>query len=953
MTKLISSDKTSNNSPDERNVDKFTILNVDDDDAGRYAIGRILQKAGFAVKEAATGRQALEMAGKIMPDLVLLDVHLPDISGFEVCKMLKADPATALIPVLHLSATYMDSHSRVAGLEGGADAYLTHPVEPPVLIATIKALLRMHQAETRVVTAARKWQITFDTISDGVCLLDEEGKIVQCNQAMIKLLDKPPDEITGKKCGELIGCEKLDSEGACYQHLRETGRRESFDWQFHDRWFHMSLDPVMDEAGLFSGAVQIITDITLEKRSQEERERLYRLLEAEQSRLEAVVQQMPAGVSIAEAPSGKLVLSNEQVEKIWRHPPLKSASIEQYSEWKGFHPDGRPYQHEEWPLARSIRTGEVVMNEEIAILRGDGSCGTISISSAPIRDRDGQIVAGVVTISDITERRKVELELERYHHHLEELVKERTSDLMAANEKLRQEIEERRRAEEKLRESELKYSTVVEQARDWVVIVQDGVFQFSNQAVTCLTGYSVEEILGRPLLDIIAPEYRNLVAERYALRSVGKDVPSPCEVKIQAKDGAVKDAEISAGTIQYQARPATVIIIRDITERKRLEEERQRAERLESIGILAGGIAHDFNNILTSIIGNISLARMYAKSESRIHGLLTETEKSSFQARDLTQQLLTFSKGGAPVKKTASIRELLREVSTFALRGSRVKAEFFLAEDLWPVEVDTGQISQVINNLVINAKQAMPDGGIVRVTAENVTMGPGSENDTPLLAGKYIRISVEDQGSGIPAEHLQNIFDPYFTTKEKGSGLGLATSYSIIRKHDGYINVRSRLGVGTVFTMYLPAVPEKAAAVSETRTFPASFRRGQGKVLVMDDETTVRNVVTHMLRFLGYEAEAAIDGNEAIDLYKKARESGHPFDAVIMDLTVQGGMGGEQAIQKMHEIDPGVRAIVSSGYSNDAILADFRRAGFSGIIAKPYKVEELAEVLHQVIGGKK
>ncbi|MEW5802815.1 MAG: PAS domain S-box protein [bacterium] len=932
---------------------KITILNVDDNEAGRYATSRLLKKAGFAVKEAATGQQALLMAAVEQPDLIILDVHLPDMNGFEVCRRIKSDPATALIPVLHLSATYLDSQSRVEGLESGADSYLTQPVEPMVLIATIKALLRMRAAESQVTVAARQWQVTFDTISDGVCLLDQEGKIIQCNRFMLNLLGQPESEIVGRRCSELIECPCLDPEGACFKRLRESGQRESFDWQTGSRWFRISLDPVRDEAGRLAGAVQIMTDITAQKQAQEDRERLNELLEAERARFEEVLRQMPAGVIIAEAPSGRLVLANEQVEKIFRHPGLMSSDVEHYSEWKGFHPDAKPYQPHEWPLARSVREGEVIISEEIDILRGDGTHGTISVSAAPIRDVEGHIMAGVATFSDVTEARQVQKELRLYRHHLEELVKERTIELTAANAQLRREVTERRQAEARLRESESKYSTVVEQARDWVFIIQDGIFKFSNQAVYEISGYLVEEIMDKSFLNLVSPEFRDLVGQRYAQRMSGENPPSSYEVKVQHKDGATRDVEVSARVIQYQGKPADMCIVRDITGRKRLEEEMQKAQRLESIGVLAGGIAHDFNNILTSIIGNLSLATMLAKPGDRISKLLDGTEKSACRARDLTRQLLTFAKGGAPIKQTASISELLKDTTTFSLRGSKVKAEFSLAEDLWPVEVDTGQISQVVNNLVINAKQAMPEGGIIRVTAQNATIGHEENKvDIPLEEGRYIKISVEDQGAGIPDEHLQRIFDPYFTTKETGTGLGLATSYSIIKRHEGYITVKSQPGVGTTFFIYLPASKEKGKTASTVQEEEAGLLSGQGRILVMDDEQIVRDVARRMLEFIGYEVELARDGAEAIALYEKARKSGHPFDAIIMDITVPGGMGGEAAIRKLREVDPKVKAIVSSGYSSDALMADIKRSGFRGIIAKPYKVTELARVLQRVIKGK-
>jgi two-component system cell cycle sensor histidine kinase/response regulator CckA len=384
----------------------------------------------------------------------------------------------------------------------------------------------------------------------------------------------------------------------------------------------------------------------------------------------------------------------------------------------------------------------------------------------------------------------------------------------------------------------------------------------------------------------------------------------------------------------------------DITVRKRLEEDLLRAQKLESVGLLAGGIAHDFNNILTIIMGNISLAKTDLARGDDPSELLTEAERASKRAQTLTKQLLTFAKGGAPLKETASIKDILKESSSFVLRGSKSGCEFSLREDLWPAEVDVGQISQVINNIVINANQAMPKGGIIQIAAENLIIDNGQ--GLPVKAGKYVRISIKDQGVGIAEKHLLNIFDPYFTTKQEGSGLGLATAYSIIRKHDGYITVESKLGEGTTFHIYLPA-SEKAVPEKEE----VKLIKGRGRILVMDDEVALKKMIGRMLQKLGYESEFAKDGAEAIEMYKAAMESGMPYDAVILDLTIPGGMGGKEAIKKLLEIDPEVKAVVSSGYSDDPVLANFQEYGFKGMMPKPYESLSLGKVLHEVLEGDK
>ncbi len=388
----------------------------------------------------------------------------------------------------------------------------------------------------------------------------------------------------------------------------------------------------------------------------------------------------------------------------------------------------------------------------------------------------------------------------------------------------------------------------------------------------------------------------------------------------------------------------------DITAKKKMEEDLLKVQKLESVGLLAGGIAHDFNNILTVIMGNVSLTKFYCSNDEKVCQLLTEIETASAQARNLTQQLLTFAKGGGLRTKTASIKELVHETVGFTLRGSNVKSDLQFPEDLWPAEIDEGQIGQVFNNLIINAKQAMSEGGILSIRAENYSVDETGE--LPIKPGNYLKITVSDTGVGIPTESLSKVFDPYFTTKQTGSGLGLATTYSIISKHGGYISVDSQPGLGTQFYIYLPASPEKLLPSEDKGNQQKPPIQGKGYVLVMDDETLVRRVVTEMLNSLGYEVAAASDGAKAVDMYKQAYESGQPFDVVIMDLTVPGGMGGKEAMALLKELDPEVKGIVSSGYSTDAVMSNHNKYGFAGVVAKPYLLAELDEAVKQVMTTK-
>jgi CheY-like chemotaxis protein len=369
-----------------------------------------------------------------------------------------------------------------------------------------------------------------------------------------------------------------------------------------------------------------------------------------------------------------------------------------------------------------------------------------------------------------------------------------------------------------------------------------------------------------------------------------------------------------------------------------------KAQKLESLGVLAGGIAHDFNNLLTAILGNISLAKMYTNPQDEISDYLHKTEKASIRAQGLTKQLLTFSKGGAPIKKVTTITELIKDSTSFVLRGSKVKCDYHFGEDLWSVEADEGQLSQVAQNLVINARQAMPDGGTITIRATNKILTQDELQSLP--PGNYIEILFQDQGTGIPPEHLFRIFDPYFSSKSTGTGLGLAISYSIVKNHNGLITVSSELGQGTVFSILLPAVLNHVPQPKKQDDLQKIDAR---RILIMDDDQTVREIAVSMLTFIGCSVEEAGDGKEAITFYTKARQDGVPFDIVIMDLTIPGGMGGKEAIAALLAVDPQARVVVSSGYANDPIMANYKEYGFRGVLPKPFKMDDLNKVIATVI----
>ena len=504
-------------------------------------------------------------------------------------------------------------------------------------------------------------------------------------------------------------------------------------------------------------------------------------------------------------------------------------------------------------------------------------------------------------------------------------------------------IEESRR---ELAESEFRYRSIVENTRDVIMLTRpDGTISYVSPACRDVLGYTQEDLTDcRPSIAHPGDETR---VQQILERAMAGESGSGFEYRVVTKDGAVKRISHSWSPIFSGGRITTLVsVIRDITERCRMEEELIKAHKLETVGILAGGIAHDFNNILTAVWGYLSLAKAAARSSREVTELLVEAEKAAARARDLTQQLLTFSRGGAPVRRALPLGPLLRDSAGFALSGSNVTCEISLPDTLWPVEADEGQLHQVINNLVLNAVQSMPQGGRIRIAARNVRAG--SVEGLKLPGRDYVMFSVRDEGIGIPAEHLGKIFDPYFTTKQRGSGLGLSISYSIVKKHDGTITADSALGAGTTFSVYLPAAEE---AAFQDATGEREAPRGTGRILLMDDDDEVRAVAGRMLEHLGYEVVPARDGEEALALYAAARGNGTPFAAALMDLTISGGMGGKEAMEKLRALDPAARAIASSGYSNDPVAADHAAYGFSGFVSKPYRIEQLAAELARVLSG--
>jgi len=760
----------------------------------------------------------------------------------------------------------------------------------PAIQAAFVDITERKQAEQALKQSEADYRGLFESAHDAIIVFDPDTEIVlDVNQRACDVYGFERTEFVGTS---LRNISKDINRGK--RHIKTTLDKgfyhhfETVQYRKDGSEMHLEINASLVDYRGKPAILSINRDVTERRRTQE------KLREVEQEK-----------TAILNSMAEHVVYHDRQMKVLWAN---KAAA-----ESVGLTPDrlvGRPC-YEIWqersepcancPVAEAIRTGEPHRAEMTST---DGRVWLIS--GHPARNANGHIVGAVEITLEITQRKK---------------------------------------AEEILRGSEEKFRMLAEQSPNMIFINKKGKVVYANEKCEEIMGYSKEEFYSSDFdfTTLVSPEFKDLITANFEKHMRGEEV-DPVEYALVTKKGERIQAILTAKLINYQGERSILGTVTDITQQKRMEEELLKARKLESIGILAGGIAHDFNNILTGVLGNISLAKAKARPEDEIFSILVKAEKASLRAKGLTQQLLTFSKGGAPIKETTTIAELIRDSADFVLRGSNVRCEFSIPDDLWPVEIDKGQINQVLNNLIINADQAMPEGGSIKLSAENVTLQ--AKEILPLRPGNYVRITLEDQGIGIPKQHLQKIFDPYFSTKRKGNGLGLTTSYSILKNHNGHIQVKSELGAGAIFVVYLPASPKK---IPRTMYPEAKFLSGKGRILVMDDEEVVRDVIGDLLAILGYQVEFARDGAELIELYKKTQACAEPFDAVIMDLTVPGGMGGQETLQKLLEMDPEVRAIVSSGYCNDPVMSDFRKYGFRGVVAKPFKIEDLGQVLHRVL----
>ena len=837
-----------------------------------------------------TQRQVVREGGIIAAIEILLSLLLLATGGYLVTRHIRA---------------LTEGTRRVA--QGNYNAQILIPGHDEIALLasdfnSMAAAVATHVNELRA--SEMRFAAIFNAVGEAIFVYDREtSKIIDVNQRMCKMYGYTREEAIGNYSGTFSsGVHPYTVNEAIVKTQAATaGVPQIFDWHARakdGRLFWVEVSMRSSRIGDEDRLIAVVRDISERKQMEKDRNTAI-------ARFQTLVDSLDALVYVADMETHELLFINKYGKEIWGEITGKLC----------------------WQSLQAGQSGPCSFCTNDKLLDANGKPSgtliwefqnTVTKEWYECRDQaiqwtDGRLVRMEIAIN-ITPRKKAE------------------DDLAAEKEQLAVTLRS------------IGDGVITTDTRSRVVLL--------NTVAETLTGWSQQEAQGQPLTEVF-----NIIHEQTCkpcdnpaekVLTSGEIMALANHTTLIARDGRERKIADSAAPIRDREGRiiGVVLVFRDVTEKHRMEEELLKVKKLESVGVLAGGIAHDFNNILVAILGNINLALLDGNLEERTRRLLSEAEKASIRAKGLTQQLLTFSKGGEPIKQTASIAEIIQDSADFVLHGSNVACRYSLPDDLWLVDIDKGQMSQVIQNIIINAKHAMPDGGTIQVNCKNVESLITPDTSLP-IKDKYIKIDIIDSGSGIPASLIDKIFDPYFTTKQEGSGLGLAVTHSIISKHDGYISVQSKPGEGTTFTIYLPASTREQKKENSKTAIETNTNRA--KIMIMDDEEMVRDIAKAILVMLGHDVILAADGEEAVELYKKERNSGQPIDIIIMDLTIPGGMGGESAVQEILAINPAAKVIVSSGYSNDPIMAHYQDYGFSAAIVKPFQIQDIMDVLNKLL----
>ncbi len=758
-------------------------------------------------------------------------------------------------------------------------------------------------AEKVQLESLKGYQTIFNATSEAVFIHDvQSGAIIDVNNRMLEMYGYNREKALRVDIGTLSEGSPPYSQFEAMEKVDMAlhGEPQFFEWYSRKKsgelfWTEISLKRITEKG--YDRIVAVARDITERKLHEEAISHSNRLIQT-------VINTVPMSISFKDKDfryigCNSIFAQNAGIE----NPEMLLGKDDYQLPWSRHADRYRKDDHE------VIESGIPKLSYDEPLDLPDGKKIWIRTSKVPLRNDANETIGVLVIFEDITDRKKIETEL---------------------------------------RESKDKFELTFDFSPDSINInrMRDGLHVDINQGFTRLTGYTRDDVMGKTSLELSIwhdPNDRQRLVSELQENGFFENL----EAQFRKKDGTLINGLMSARIISLQGEPHIISISRDITEHKRHEKEKLKLEKLESIGVLAGGIAHDFNNILTGIMGNISIAKLKMDSNHDSYNSLEKAETASKRAGELAYQLLTFARGGEPIKKVVSAKNLAEEAISFALHGSNVKGVIDIPDSLPSIEADEGQMSQVFHNIILNATQAMISGGLLTIIGSTVELA--EHNEPGLPSGTYIQLRFIDQGCGIADDQLKKIFDPYFTTKSTGVGLGLASVYSIITKHGGHIEATSTENQGTTFIIHLPAIPDTCTENDKAGSPTTSDACPAGSILVMDDEIMIRDIARTILNYLGYEVSTCSSGEEAIELYKNSVESGTPFLTTIMDLTIPGGLGGKEAAQEILSHYPEASLIVSSGYSNDPIMSDFTSYGFKGAITKPYNVEEFQKTLNSVI----
>ncbi len=924
----------------------------------------------FNITGALTLASSLHILSSEHFDVILLDLTLPDSEGIDTLFAVRT--AVPEVPIVILTGVCDEGFGLRAVQAGAQDYLIKGQFDGKLLIKSISYSTERHGllmelekarqteaeisesryqaikkleaeinerkiAEEKLSLITKELQTIFMALPDLYFKTDHAGVILDYKAGRDRDLFTLPEVFIGKKFTSVLPGDVAELFTNAYNSIKDNSSLETIEYKLEmkdgTQYYEARILPLVENQ-----CVTFVRNIT-------ERKNAVEAIVASEKKYRDLADSLPQIVFETDI-EGRVKFVNKIAHDYFKYSPEE---LERgLNAFDMIAPECRDAAYKVVKDAVANKTANYDTGFEYQAIRKDGTRFPVIIHSNLVLE-SGRPVGIRGILIDVTEQKRVEetlrLKEQRDKEMLESKVNERTQELRQSNEKLQLEINERQKIQQTLHEREERYRALAENTYDLITEVDiESRFLYLSPNIKDMLGYNIFELVGRYYYEFVHKADIDKVKQIFK-RGFKNYKGEEISYRFKHKNGSYVMFESTGKIYQTAANQLRAVIVsRDITLRKQMEREMLKSSKLEALGILAGGIAHDFNNILMGIAGNLNLAKKRLDNPEKSMEVILRAEKVAYKAKNLTEQLITFSKGGMPIKKTLSLKELIKDSVQFSITGSNVASKFYFDAGLYLIEADEGQITQVITNFAINAKQAMPEGGTLEVGASNVSLAADNKLSAP--GGKYVKIMIKDNGGGIAEENLQKIFDPYFTTKPEGTGLGLATSYSIVKNHNGFITVDSKVNEGTIFNIYFPSF-DGEIEVQKTVVSKSGDYRGR-LVLLMDDDETVLLPVSEMLLDLGYKVKIARNGEEALEHFYKSIEAGRKFDVVIVDLIVQGGMGGKETLERLLKIDPEVRAIVSSGYSNDPVMANYEKYGFKGVLAKPYQIEEMNEILKQV-----